>query len=266
MPSLTVDGIDVWVDGQGPHTVVMIHGWPDTHHLWDNTVAALGAAYRSVRFTLPGFDQCQPPRGMGLADMTALIGRIVDAVSPTQGVTLLLHDWGCVFGYEFAMRHPARVARLVAVDVGDHRSRAFLGSLRTKAKLQIMAYQLWLALAWKIGGTLGTRMTRGMARALRCKSDPARISWQMNYPYAMTWLGSFGGLKQALPVRMACPVLFLYGRRKPFMFHSPQWLDNLARHAGSQSQGFATGHWVMVDDPQGFHAAVNQWLADTSNG
>lgn len=258
---VSVDGVDVWVSGQGADTVVMLHGWPDTHHLWDATVAALQGQHRCVRFTLPGFDVTKPPRGTRLTDMTALILKIVDAVSPGQAVTLLIHDWGCIFGSEFAMRHPDRVSRIVAVDVGDHSSKAFLSALTTKAKLQIMGYQVWLALAWKIGGALGTRMTRGMAQALRCKSPSARITWQMNYPYAMTWFGSLGGFKAAVPLSLQCPVLFLYGKRKPFMFHSQVWLDTLNSRPGSGSQGFATGHWVMVDDPKGFQAAVTAWLS-----
>jgi len=261
---IAVDGLDVWVSGQGAETVVMLHGWPDTHRLWDGTVTALQDSYRCVRFTLPGFDIDQPPRGTTLQQMTALILAVVNTVSPDRAVTLLIHDWGCVFGYEFAMQHPDRVKRVVAVDVGDHSSKALLRALTTKAKLQIMGYQVWLALAWKIGGALGTRMTRGMARALRCKSAQQHMTWQMNYPYAMTWFGSLGGLKGAAPLALRCPVLFLYGERKPFMFHSEDWLAALNRQPGCASQGLATGHWVMVDDPKGFHAAITQWLSSTA--
>ena len=51
-----IDGIDVRAEGQGPRTVVMVHGWPDTYRVWDAQVAALQGQYRCVRFTLPGFD------------------------------------------------------------------------------------------------------------------------------------------------------------------------------------------------------------------
>ena len=45
----------VHVEGQGPYTIVMVHGFPDTYRLWDGTVAALKDSYRCARFTLPGF-------------------------------------------------------------------------------------------------------------------------------------------------------------------------------------------------------------------
>jgi cis-3-alkyl-4-acyloxetan-2-one decarboxylase len=261
--ALTVDGIDVFIEGQGPSTIVMLHGWPDSHSLWDSTVVALQARHRCVRFTLPGFDLAHPPRATSLAKMTELIDKIVDAVNPGQPVTLLLHDWGCIFGYEYAARQPARVARLVAVDIGDHNSGALARSLPGKAKLQVLGYQVWLALAWKLGSfspALADRMTRYMARALRCPTPAQSIGWQMNYPYAMQWFGLAGGFKATAKVNPQCPVLYIYGQRKPFMFHSPQWLEQLAARPGCKVQGFATGHWVMVQQSEAFNQCLNDWL------
>jgi pimeloyl-ACP methyl ester carboxylesterase len=265
-PTLTVQGIDVFIEGDGPQTVVMIHGWPDTLRLWDATVDALRGQHRCVRFTLPGFDAAHPARATSLADMTALFGAILDAVSPWQPVTLLLHDWGCIFGYEFAARHPNRVARIVAVDIGDHNSDLFARSLTAKAKWQIFGYQLWLALAWQLGrlakGKWSNRMTHWMAHAIHCRTPPASIRWQMNYPYAMQWFGLLGGFRRAAPVDPACPLLYLYGERKPFMFHSPQWLERIAARPGCAVRGFRCGHWVMVDQPEAFTQCVGDWLAD----
>jgi cis-3-alkyl-4-acyloxetan-2-one decarboxylase len=263
MATLIFDGIEVFIDGNGPSTVLMLHGWPDTHRLWDSTVDALKAQHRCVRFSLPGFDLAQAPRPTAPAAMTALISKIANTVSPDQPITLLLHDWGCIFGYEFAAQHPARVQRMVAVDIGDHNSGAFARSLSAKAKLMVLAYQMWLAIAWKLGTispSLGNGMARWMARALRCPAPALAIGWQMNYHYAMKWLGLAGGLKGLAPVKPQCPVLFLYGERKPFMFHSPKWLEQLAARSDCKAQGFATGHWVMVQQPVAFNQTVQEWL------
>ena len=263
-PALSVQGINIFIEGAGPHTVVMIHGWPDTHRLWDATVEALKDQHRCVRFTLPGFDPHKPPRATSLADMTALFRAIVQAVSPGQPVTLLLHDCGCIFGYEIAARHPAQVERIVAVDIGDHNSGAFKRSLTGNSKWQIFAYQCWLALAWTLArtlsGALGDRMTRSMAHRMRCRTEPASIRWTMNYPYAMQWFGLLGGFRGAAPIDPACPLLYLYGERKPFMFHSPQWLERVAARPGSAVQGFRSGHWVMVDQAEAFNQLVRAWL------
>ncbi len=252
-----VQGVEVRIEGTGPETIVMLHGWPDTLALWDATVDALKDRYRCVRFTQPGFAAGDARRMRSLDELVALYAAIVDRVSPAQPVTLLLHDWGCVFGYQYAMRHPQRVARIIGVDIGDSNSGAFMRSLSGKAKLGLVGYQWWLALAWKIGGRIGDAMTRRMARALRCPSEPSLMHAGMNYPY---WLAWTGGLKKSVQVAPECPVLYLYGDRKPFMFHSPRWLERVQALPGGSAQGLRTGHWVMTQAPQAFNGAVRAWL------
>lgn len=261
-----IQGLNVTLEGTGP-TVVMLHGWPDTPSLWDETVAHLRDGYRCVRFALPGFDLSQPPRPVSVHEMCTLIGAVVDAASPTEPVTLLLHDWGCFFGYEYAARNTHRVARVVGVDIGDTNSGAYLKSLKFKEKFMIAGYQLWLALAWKLGGLLpgvANRMTRFMARSIGCRTAPLQIGWQMNYPYAMQWFSSYGGLRGVARVDRVLgpqlPTLFIFGKRKPFMFHSPRWLAALATTPGCGVQGFDAGHWLMRQQPARFNASVRSWL------
>jgi pimeloyl-ACP methyl ester carboxylesterase len=257
---ITVKGVELHFEGDHPHTVVMVHGWPDSYRLWDSTVAALKDHYCCVRFTLPGFDTAAPARMTSLDDMCELLQTIVEKVSPGVPVTLLLHDWGCIFGYEFAARFPDRVSRIVAVDIGDHNSDALAQALTPVQSAQVFGYQFWLALAWKFGGSAGAWMTRWMARQMRCRTDPAQIGCQMNYPYAMRWFGSAGGLAHTAPVPENRPMLYIYGERKPFMFHSPQWLAALAQRPGCAVQAFHTGHWVMVQQPKAFNDGVLSWL------
>ncbi len=260
--TLDVQGLTVRIDGQGP-TGVMLHGWPDTLALWDQTVAALSDGYRCVRFSLPGFDLDRPPRPVSVDQMCDLVAAVIDAVSPDEPVTLLLHDWGCFFGYEVAARHRQRVARVVGTDIGDTNSGAYLQSLTGKEKLMIAGYQLWLAVAWKLGRVLpglADRMTRFMARTIGCRTAPEGMGWQMNYPYAMQWFGTAGGFKGASQVTLPMPLLFVYGERKPFMFHSVKWLDKVAATPGSAVQGLSCGHWVMISRPEAFQACVRAWL------
>ena len=263
-----VNGVDVFIEGEGAQTIVMIHGWPDTHRLWDSTVQALQGHYRCVRFTLPGFDAGQPRRSFSIPQLVATFRSIVEQTCPGQQVILMLHDWGCAFGYAFAAQHPALVSKIVGVDIGDAGSRAHREALPARAKLMVFAYQAWLALAWVIGGhvsaRLGDRMTRWMARVLRCRSDPGLIGWHMNYPYFIQWSGAHGSYRRALRFEPSCPMLYLWGRKKPFQFHSARWVEALRAKPGCQALEFDTGHWLMTARPQAFNEAVAAWLAATA--
>lgn len=260
MNGFQVDGIDVVVEGDGEESIVMIHGWPDTYRLWDAQAAFFKDRYRCVRFTLPGFDIEKPRRAFSLAETLSLFESVLDRTCPGRKAILVLHDWGCVFGYQLAMRHPSRISRIVGVDIGDAGSSAYVRSLSAKAKAMIAAYQLWLAIAWRIGGRPGDAMTRSMARAIRCPSDPRFIGSCMDYPYYIAWFRACGSYRDMVPFDPPVPMLFVYGRRKPFLFHTPAWADALAARPGSAVRGFDTGHWVMSERPREFNGAVDEWL------
>ena len=237
----------------------MVHGWPDTARLWKPQIAALQDRYDCVAITLPGFDASQPKRAYSLDEVVEAIRKSVD----NRRVTLLLHDWGCLYGYQFAMRYPQLVERIVGVDIGDTGSRAHLEELGWRGKLMIAAYQHWLAAAWRIGGPIGDAMSRTMARLLRCPTDPETIHAQMAYPYAVRWLGAAGGFQGLRVLKPEVPMLFVYGEKKPLMFHSRPWAERVAAQKGNRVIAFPTGHWIMVTRREAFNEALRTWLAET---
>lgn len=259
-----LDGLAVTIDepdaGPPRGTVLLLHGWPDSAALWDATVAALAPHWRCLRFTLPGYAEGDADGAHPLDAIVGLIDRVATRLAGAEPITLLLHDWGCVFGYRWAQLNPQRVARVIGVDVGDAGSRAHQAALTLRAKLGVLGYQLWLALAWKIGGAWGDRMARRLAAAMHVRGDLSRIRARMGWPYWIAWMRTHGSFRALRPFDPAVPMLYLYGRRKPFQFHSQAWADALAQRPGSRVVGLKTGHWVMLDDPAGFQAEVTAWL------
>ncbi|OPZ60834.1 MAG: Haloalkane dehalogenase [Deltaproteobacteria bacterium ADurb.Bin510] len=258
---IVVDNVDVFIEGQGEDTIVMIHGWPDTYRLWDQQVAELKESCRCVRFTLPGFDITKPRKLYTLEEEVAIFAHIIDAVSPDKPVTLMLHDWGCFWGYQYYMRHQERVKQIIGIDVGDVDSKDM--HLPPKMIAFTVAYQLFLAAAWNIGGAVGDNMTRWLARKFNFRGGDINLVWSgMNYGYHLRWKHVFTGKPQTDKLfEPKCPMLFLYGKTKPTMFHSQKFVDELNRRPGSRAIGFEAGHWVMLDQPAGVSAAIRDWLA-----
>jgi pimeloyl-ACP methyl ester carboxylesterase len=260
---MKIDGVEILVEGDGPETIVMVHGWPDTHRLWDGQVAALKDRYRCVRFTLPGFDPAHERRARTLDELIEFYRRVVDAVSPGRPVTLLLHDWGAIVGCQFYLRHPALVSRIVSVDIGDMAS--LKQEVRLREGLMILAYQVWLAIAWKLGGARGDQMTRYMAARARCPTDPATMHSGMDYPYWMLWFaGARGWRPQFRAFEPQVPTLYIYGARKPFMIHARSWVERMRADPRHRVEEFPTGHWVMLQEPERFNRVVTEWLAATA--
>ena len=103
-------------------TLVFIHGWPDDASLWRHQVAALGGDYRCVLVTLPNFGaDREKPGGYDFPALVEMLARSVDDVrGADERVVLVTHDWGAYIGYMFEKAYPARVDKIVALDIGGH--------------------------------------------------------------------------------------------------------------------------------------------------
>lgn len=256
-----IAGVNGKIEGAGEQTIVMIHGWPDTQELWQNQVNFFKNGYRCVTFTLPAFDQPKArPQVFSLEEIIATIGQVIDLVSPDQPVILMTHDWGCIYGYQYVVRHPQRISRLIGVDVGDAYSDAFDASLTPKDKIVIAGYQLPLVAAFRLGGKVGDRIAKKIAKVVGAPTSPKKIHANMGYPYYIAWTKAKGGLKNLKPLNFICPYLFIYGTQKPTMFHSQDWLIEITKKPENQVSGFKASHWVTIEQPDLFNHTVLAWL------
>jgi len=213
--------------------------------------------YRCVRTTLPNFDGARTSRRGHPTE--AIVDAVVELLREAGGgrpVTLVLHDWGCYWGHAAHHRAPELVSRVASLDVAPH-YHPTLG-----AALGIMAYQWWLFGAFTVGGPIGDAMTRAMARAAGAPAPSARIHAWMNYPYRNIWADLVTGRAGKLTrgYYPTCPLLFVYGEKKPFMFHSASWLRHVQK-AGGQIAALPVDHWVMKDTS--FVRLLERWLART---
>ncbi|MBK9328903.1 MAG: alpha/beta hydrolase [Sphingobacteriales bacterium] len=254
--TINVDGTDVHIQGEHGKTILFIHGWPDTHEIWQKQVYFFKKDFRCVTFTLPGFDKRDNGK-YTLDDIIHRIRNIADAVSPDSKVILVIHDWGCVFGYEYAMRYPEKIDKMVAIDVGDTSSPGFKKTLTLKSKLMVFSYQFTLALGWL---TKSNFVHKAMAKGLKARSNFDNIHAGMGLPYAMRWIGANGGMKALQPVKPTFPFFYIYALRKPFFFQTKNWLDELVKNPDNKVQAFDCGHWVMVDKAAEFNEVVGNWL------
>ena len=257
--TMSVDGIEVYVEGTGQETIVMLHGWPDTHELWQQQVEYLSGAYVCVSFTMPGFAK-EDKTNYSVSDVVDKVKKVVDAVSPDQPVILLVHDWGCVFGYEYAMRNSDRIKKMIGLDVGDINSEYLTQSLSIKQKLMVFTYQIMLAISFVLPKSIGNRLAKFVAKVLDAKSNKDHIHAGRSMPYAMRWFGTNGGMKELLPMEPSFPFFYAYAAQKPMMFHSPQWLQYLSENPENKIESFDCGHWLMIDKSAEFNASAADWL------
>ena len=119
----SADGVRIAVYEEGNpdgSVVVLVHGWPDSHALWDGVVSLLADRFRVVRYDNRGVGNTDVPKPVSAYTMACFaddFAAVVDAVAPGERVHVLGHDWGSAGVWEYLGRPGAseRVASFTSV-------------------------------------------------------------------------------------------------------------------------------------------------------
>ena len=90
----------------GP-TLVLVHGWPDSHVVWDGVVPLLADRFRIVSYDNRGVGKTSVPKPVSAYTMARYaddFAAVIDAVAPGEPVHVLAHDWGSAGMWEYLSR------------------------------------------------------------------------------------------------------------------------------------------------------------------
>lgn len=104
--------------GEGP-PVLLCHGFPELWYSWRHQIPALAAAgFRAIAPDLRGYGGSDKPHAIEAYDIHHLVGDLVgllDALGIAK-TTIVGHDWGGIIVWQFALMHPERVERVIALN------------------------------------------------------------------------------------------------------------------------------------------------------
>jgi len=102
--------------GQGPG-MVLLHGYPQTGHMWRKVMPALAERFTVVAPDLRGYgDSDRPIAGYDKRTMAADVADVIRTLG-LQPVVLVGHDRGARVAHRFALDHPSLLTRLVLLDI-----------------------------------------------------------------------------------------------------------------------------------------------------
>jgi pimeloyl-ACP methyl ester carboxylesterase len=102
--------------GAGPG-LVLLHGFPQTGHMWRKVLPALAARFTVVAPDLRGYgDSDRPAGGYDKRTMAADVADLVGALGLAP-VALVGHDRGARVAHRFALDHPGLLTRLALLDI-----------------------------------------------------------------------------------------------------------------------------------------------------
>jgi haloalkane dehalogenase len=106
--------------GSGP-SIVFQHGNPTSSYLWRNIMPYCAGLGRLVACDLIGMGDSDKLAASGpdrytYAEQRDYLFALWDQLALGSGVILVIHDWGSALGFEWAHRHPDRVAGIAYME------------------------------------------------------------------------------------------------------------------------------------------------------
>ena len=109
----TTHFVDTGGDGS---TIVMIHGQPTWSYLWRNVIPHLENNHHVIALDLIGFGKSDQPDIQYLAtDHAKYLQGFMDALE-LEEITLVIHDWGSILGFNFAAKNAERVKAIAFLE------------------------------------------------------------------------------------------------------------------------------------------------------
>jgi NAD(P)-dependent dehydrogenase (short-subunit alcohol dehydrogenase family)/pimeloyl-ACP methyl ester carboxylesterase len=98
-------------------TMLLVHGYPDTHRVWDEVADLLAQDFHVARYDVRGAGASTAPggsRAYALDHLLDDLAAVLDALGKDR-VHLVGHDWGSIQGWEAVRRFPRRFASFTSL-------------------------------------------------------------------------------------------------------------------------------------------------------
>lgn len=266
--------------------LILVHGWPDSHVVWDGVVPLLADRFRIIRYDNRGVGNTSAPKRTAeyaMARYADDFSAVIEALAPGQPVHVLAHDWGSTGVWEYLARPGAedRVASFTSVSgpSGDHLARFVLDGLaapyrprrfgRALTQLLRLSYMGFFSIPvvapLVVRGFLANALRRslrsrdGLSAAQLHHSDTFRADAARSVKvYGANFFRTMTNARTDHQVRV--PVQLIVNTRDPYVRppvydETGRWVSRLWR------RDIKAGHWSPMSHPQVLATAVTE-LAD----
>jgi haloacetate dehalogenase len=269
--------------GDGP-SVLLLHGYPQTHVEWHKIAPKLAERFTVVLMDLRGYGWSGAPRSENGALYTKrLMAQDAIAVMEQLGhirFSLVGHDRGARVAYRLALDHPERLDRLALIDIIPTAARwqAFNAAEALKAYHWMFLaqpepmpetliggaapfYVDFTLASWTAAKDLSAFDPRALAHYRAALNEPSRIHAACeDYRAGATLDRATDEADQAAGKKIAVPVLVLWGGRglgggdASTLDVWRQWAHNV------QGQPIAGGHFLPEENPEATLEALLAFL------
>jgi len=256
---VAVDDLDLYTQTQGEgETVVLLHGFPWTHRIWETLVRSLAREYRVLAPDLRGMGASRASAGPYLMEQLAGdTAALLDALG-IERATIVGHSLGGYVALAFARMYDARVARLALVTSRLAADAPELARSRRELAARIEEEHA-------VDAVLDTMLPRLFApRSPAALVESARAIARENSPAGLAAVLRGMAMRddaRDIAAELGMPVVVIAGAEDPNL--------SLAE-ARDQADAFpnadlvvleGAGHMPMLEDPAALERAIRALLA-----
>jgi pimeloyl-ACP methyl ester carboxylesterase len=278
---IATNGVHLHVVTDGPADgplVVLLHGFPEFWYSYRKLIPFL--AERGFRVMAPdmrGYNESEKPDGVGAYGIEILAQDIVGLIDAAgrERAQIVAHDWGGGVAWWMALRHPARVEKLVVLN-SPHPSVLRRHITRSFKQMKKSWYMLFFQLPFVPEIVFRANDGERMAKVLRASSRPGAFSDEDLEKYKMAWrqpgavtamLNYYRALVRGRPprepgsLRVKPPTLLIWGVQDTALARelAPMSID-LCDDGRLVFLDEAT-HWVLHEEPERVSALIEGFLA-----
>jgi pimeloyl-ACP methyl ester carboxylesterase len=239
--------------------VILLHGWLGSWGLWQETMAYLGAIYRTYALDFWGFGESgKKLDSYAVQDFVSLVDQFMDRLG-INCAPLVGHSMGGTVSLSVAIKYPQRVSKVVVVGspvVGS--SLAFPLKMAGRRPIAVVLFNMMWAFR------LGLRI----AAPFICRDPrfPAMMDKDLSRTTVESFLLSISSLRRTdlrpLLSQVKIPVMGMYGN-KDIIVSPNQWQPLLEGISHARVERFPTaGHFIMLDDPDPFMHNLSGFLGE----
>lgn len=236
------------VQGAGPETLVLIHGWTCDGGFWSANLPALAGRYRVIALDLPGHGRSDACATCSMDEFGDAVFAVMDAAGVPRA-TLVGHSMGGAVMLAAVRRQPERVKAIVAVDA---------------AFLEAEAARKFKDHADRFSGPKGLEAREQMVRSMFTTNTPKAVQEQV----LKAMLGTPESVAVAAMRSMFSPAFWKEGTVDvPFLqiaAGTSTWISEEALRRRFPQAHLkrieGTGHFLMMERPDAFNRMLLDWL------
>ncbi len=118
--------------GAGTQSLVFVNGLQQSMAMWHSFVRRFGRSYRIVIFDFPNHGKGRIISGsddVSVDEQVDILDAVTNVASVTEELTVCSASWGGVIAAIYAVRHPARVQRLILASVGTRANEKMINMI-----------------------------------------------------------------------------------------------------------------------------------------